>query len=72
MQHGKIKDRADTIKRYSSLQKSILSNHMPQFQDVSVSEALVLGLLNQGVSKYIGIFGHGSTDVADILSIYED
>ena len=72
MHYGEIKDRANTIKRYSGLQKSILSNQMPQFQNVSVSEALVLGLLNQGVRKYIGIFGHGSTDVANILSVYED
>jgi 3D-(3,5/4)-trihydroxycyclohexane-1,2-dione acylhydrolase (decyclizing) len=30
----------------------------------------VLGLLRQGVSKYLAIFGHGSTDLAEILRIY--
>ena len=28
--------------------------------EVSLSEALVLGLLKQGVRKYFAIFGHGS------------
>ena len=39
---------------------------------MSVSEALVLGLLNQGVRKYVGILGHGNTDIANILSLYEE
>ena len=43
-----------------------------QFQDISVSEAIVLGLLNQNVTKYFGIFGHGSTDIAEVLRIYQE
>lgn len=45
---------------------------MPQFQDISLSEALVLGLYNQGVRKYVGIFGHGTTDIAEVLRVYEE
>jgi 3D-(3,5/4)-trihydroxycyclohexane-1,2-dione acylhydrolase (decyclizing) len=31
----------------------------------------VLGLLRQGVKKYFAVFGHGSTEVAEVLRIYE-
>ncbi len=34
-------------------------------------EALVLGLMRQGVTKYLAIFGHGSTAVAEVLRVYE-
>jgi 3D-(3,5/4)-trihydroxycyclohexane-1,2-dione acylhydrolase (decyclizing) len=34
-------------------------------------EALVLGLMRQGVTKYLAVFGHGSTALADVLRIYE-
>ncbi len=63
--------RAAAIKKSGSLEAAVKGNLMRQFQDITVSEALVLGLLNQGVSKYIGIFGHGSTDIGNMLSIYE-
>jgi len=39
--------------------------------ETTLSEALVLGLLRQGVSKYLAIFGHGSTDLGEVLRIYE-
>ena len=34
-------------------------------------EALILGLMRQGVTKYLAIFGHGSTAIADVLRVYE-
>jgi 3D-(3,5/4)-trihydroxycyclohexane-1,2-dione acylhydrolase (decyclizing) len=33
---------------------------------------LVLGLLKQGVRKYFAIFGHGSTDLGNVLRIYDE
>ena len=38
---------------------------------MSLSEALVLGLMRQGVTKYFAVFGHGSTALAETLRIYE-
>ena len=38
----------------------------------TLSEALVLGLLRQGVRKYFAIFGHGSTDLGNVLRVYEE
>ena len=40
--------------------------------EVTLSEALVLGLLKQGVRKYFAIFGHGSTDLGNVLRVYEE
>lgn len=36
-----------------------------------LAEALILGLMRQGVTKYLAIFGHGSTAIADMLQVYE-
>jgi thiamine pyrophosphate-dependent acetolactate synthase large subunit-like protein len=64
--------RASAIAAEGSLEAALQKGALEQFQDVSVSEALVLGLLNQGVHKYIGVLGHGNTDLGNILSIYAD
>ena len=58
-----VDSRAGTIAKHGSLAKVLAGGYLQQFQDVSVSETLVLGLLNQGVRKYIGILGHGNTDI---------
>ena len=41
-------------------------------QSMSLSEALVIGLLKQGVKRYFAIFGHGSTDLGEVLRIYQN
>lgn len=38
--------------------------------EVTLSEALIIGLLKQGVTQYYAIFGHGSTDLGDVLRVY--
>jgi 3D-(3,5/4)-trihydroxycyclohexane-1,2-dione acylhydrolase (decyclizing) len=40
-------------------------------QDITLSEAVVLGLLRQDVHTYFAVFGHGSTDVAEVLRVYQ-
>ena len=64
--------RARAILKHGTLREAVASGSLEQFQPVSLSEAVVLGLVNQGVTTFIGIFGHGSTDVGEILRIYED
>ncbi|GIT07730.1 MAG: hypothetical protein CM1200mP30_13600 [Pseudomonadota bacterium] len=39
---------------------------------MTLSEGLVLGLLKQGVKKYLAIFGHGSTDIGEVLRVYHE
>ncbi len=63
--------RAQALKKYGTLRKAVEAGALEQFQDVSLSEAVVLGLVNQGVKIFVGIFGHGSTDVAEALRIYD-
>ena len=63
--------RARAIADSGGLEKAIESGALPARVDVTLSEAVVLGLLRQGVRKYIGIFGHGSTDLGEILRVYE-
>ncbi len=54
-----------------SLEAALASGALPKLLDTTLSEALVLGLLRQGVRKYFGIFGHGSTDLAEVLRVYD-
>ena len=47
------------------------AGNLPGKLDLTLSEALVLGLLRQGVKKFFTVFGHGSTEVGEVLRIYE-
>jgi len=64
--------RARAFADAGTVSDAVASGAVEQFQDLSVAEALVIGLRNQGVEKYIGIFGHGSTAIADVLRVYEE
>jgi 3D-(3,5/4)-trihydroxycyclohexane-1,2-dione acylhydrolase (decyclizing) len=45
---------------------------LPVRADLALCEALVLGLLRQGVRKYLTVLGHGSTEVGEVLRVYEE
>ena len=62
--------RAQAIAQAGSLQNALDQGLLPERMSVTLSEGLVLGLLRQGVSKYLAIFGHGSTDLAEVLRLY--
>lgn len=64
--------RARAVAAPGGLDAALAAGTVPRFLDLSVSEALVLGLLRQGVRKYIGVFGHGSTDLGEALRPYAD
>lgn len=64
--------RAAAIARAGGLQAALDQGLLPERASVSLSEGLVLGLLRQGVSKYLAIFGHGSTDLAEVLRVYTE
>ena len=40
--------------------------------DLTLSEALVVAMLKQGVTQFYAIFGHGSTDLGEVLRIYDE
>ncbi len=63
-------DRARAVARAGGVDEAVAAKLIAEAIDCTVSEALVLGLLKQGVRKYFAIFGHGSTDLAEVLRIY--
>jgi len=71
-QRDAMRARARAIHVAGSLAKAIEDGALPKHVEATLSEALVLGLLKQGVRKYLAIFGHGSTDLGDVLRIYEE
>src|SRR5262249_7911438 len=64
--------RARAIKSAGGLHQALEKGALPKLVDTTLSEALILGLLKQGVRKYFAIFGHGSTDLGDVLRVYEE
>jgi 3D-(3,5/4)-trihydroxycyclohexane-1,2-dione acylhydrolase (decyclizing) len=67
-----MRARARAIRSAGGLEAALAKAALPKLIDATLSEALVLGLLKQGVSKYLAIFGHGSTDLGEVLRIYEE
>jgi 3D-(3,5/4)-trihydroxycyclohexane-1,2-dione acylhydrolase (decyclizing) len=63
--------RAGVIAKAGGLDAAIGKGVLPGRQDITLSEAVVLGLLRQGVCTYFAVFGHGSTDVAEVLRVYQ-
>lgn len=65
-------ERARAIVDAGGIDAALESGALPRRVDVTLSEALVLGLVRQGVRTFISVFGHGSTDVGEVLRVYED
>jgi 3D-(3,5/4)-trihydroxycyclohexane-1,2-dione acylhydrolase (decyclizing) len=68
--HGRTL-RARAIAQAGGFEKALADQTLPPRVTISLSEAVVLGLLRQEVRRFVGIFGHGSTDIAEVLRIYE-
>jgi 3D-(3,5/4)-trihydroxycyclohexane-1,2-dione acylhydrolase (decyclizing) len=64
-------ERARAIAAAGSLEAALAIGTLPSTVNVTLAEGLVLGLLKQGVTKYLAIFGHGSTHLGEILRQYE-
>jgi len=63
--------RAAAVVKAGGVEAALASGALPEIVTVPLVEALVLGLLKQGVRKYLAIFGHGNTALAETLRIYE-
>src|ERR1700692_4408108 len=66
-----MRARAAAIRHAGGLAQALATGALPKLIDTTLSEALVLGLLKQGVRKYLAIFGHGATDLGEVLRVYE-
>jgi 3D-(3,5/4)-trihydroxycyclohexane-1,2-dione acylhydrolase (decyclizing) len=64
--------RAAVIAAAGGIDEAVRSGKLSRQIDVTLSEAIVLGLIRQDVRRFIGIFGHGSTEVGEVLRVYED
>lgn len=70
-----LKERRERIRIIvdcGGIESALTSSRLPHRITTTLSEALILGLLRQGVSKFLGIFGHGSTEIAEVLRAYEE
>ena len=70
--HKAMRARARAVRDAGSVDAALATGALPKLAEMSLSEALVLGLHKQGVKKYFAIFGHGSTDLGEVLRIYEE
>ena len=66
-----IASRTGAIAAAGGLDAALGSGALPPLVTVSLSEALILGLLKQGVRKYLAVFGHGNTALGEALRHYE-
>lgn len=62
---------ADLIRHRLEHAAAFARNTLPTTLDLTLSEALVLGLLKQNVKTFFTVFGHGSTEVGEVLRVYQ-
>jgi len=65
-------ERAQRIARAGGLEQALASGELPDRVDLSLSEAIVLGLLRQQVRTFVCVLGHGSTELGEVLRIYAE
>jgi 3D-(3,5/4)-trihydroxycyclohexane-1,2-dione acylhydrolase (decyclizing) len=63
-------ERARAIAAAGGIDAAIASGSLPPAADLTVSEAIVIGLARQGVRTFVGVLGHGSTEVGEVLRVY--
>ena len=64
-------ERASIIRAAGGLDQAIASGALPPAIDTTLSEALLLGLLRQGVERFVAVLGHGSTELGEVLRVYQ-
>lgn len=69
---GTMSARARRIAECGVVDAALLAEGASPLIEVSLSEALVIGLLKQGVTHFFAIFGHGSTDLGEVLRVYAE
>jgi 3D-(3,5/4)-trihydroxycyclohexane-1,2-dione acylhydrolase (decyclizing) len=65
-------ERAAALALHGNLDAAIASSAVAPRIDISLSEALVLGLIRQDVRTFVTVLGHGSTDIGEVLRVYAD
>jgi 3D-(3,5/4)-trihydroxycyclohexane-1,2-dione acylhydrolase (decyclizing) len=64
--------RANLISSAGGLRQALASASLDRKTDLTLSEALVIGLIEQGVRTYYSVLGHGSTEIGEVLRVYQN
>jgi len=64
-------ERARAIAAAGGIDRALDAGSLPRRVDVTLSEAVVLGLLRQSVRTFLCVLGHGSTEIGEVLRVYE-
>src|SRR5664280_825443 len=65
-------ERAGRLALSISLPAARRQDLLPRRTGLTLSEALVLGLLQQQVKTFFTVLGHGSTEVGEVLRVYQE
>ncbi|MCL4369134.1 MAG: thiamine pyrophosphate-dependent enzyme [Actinobacteria bacterium] len=68
---GQREARARAIAAAGGIEEALASGALPRRIDATLSEIIVLGLLRQQVRVFFTVFGHGSTEVGEVLRVYQ-
>lgn len=63
--------RAAWLREAGGVEAAAASGQLSEVVELPLVEALLIGLMRQGVTKFLAVFGHGSTALAEMLRIYE-
>ncbi len=66
------RDRARAIADSGGVAKAIADGRLAPRSRMTTAEAVVIGLLKQGVRKHATILGHGNTALGEVLRIYDE
>ncbi len=63
--------RARAIADHGGIPGALESGDLPGAINATLSELIVLGLIRQNVRHFFAVFGHGSTELGEVLRIYQ-
>ena len=69
---SEMRARAKAIAAAGNVSDALDSGALPEIVELTLSEALVIALLKQKVRTFFAIFGHGSTDLGEVLRLYSE
>lgn len=69
---AQLRERARALAETGGAAEALEAGRLPARATLTLSEGLVLGLLRQGVRTFFVIFGHGSTDLGNVLRVYAE
>ncbi|MDP2119733.1 MAG: thiamine pyrophosphate-dependent enzyme [Hoeflea sp.] len=64
--------RAAWLRQAGGLERAIQAGLLSEPVTLPLAEAVLLGLMRQGIAKFLAVFGHGSTAMGEALRAYEE